>query len=193
MCINKHLVPGSGDALQLPGSPAAVAAGCTCPVVDNAERPPSLKVVNAGCPLHAAAMADLKAKLLALAAELRGGLCFRCEERARFHEWGHAARYECGQVDREVGGCDMYRPVLPHALKPVDGERRPLAAPWAISGRACSAGLPGEDVLELRAAPGPHNGEVVLYYGPGPALRRRIRGPLCHEKTPKDVTRRRAR
>ena len=35
-----------------PGSRAAVKVGCTCPVMDNAERPDEYKVCNADCPMH---------------------------------------------------------------------------------------------------------------------------------------------
>lgn len=36
----------------VPGSPEAVAAGCTCPVMDNEEMPLNKKWVNANCPIH---------------------------------------------------------------------------------------------------------------------------------------------
>jgi hypothetical protein len=36
----------------VPGSPEAVAAGCTCPVMDNEEMPLNKKWVNADCPIH---------------------------------------------------------------------------------------------------------------------------------------------
>jgi hypothetical protein len=36
----------------VPGSPEAVAAGCTCPVMDNEEMPENRKWVNGDCPLH---------------------------------------------------------------------------------------------------------------------------------------------
>jgi hypothetical protein len=36
----------------VPGSPAAVANFCSCPVMDNAEMPNDKKWVNADCPLH---------------------------------------------------------------------------------------------------------------------------------------------
>lgn len=36
----------------VPGSPEAVAAGCTCPVMDNEEMPDDRKWVNADCPIH---------------------------------------------------------------------------------------------------------------------------------------------
>lgn len=36
----------------VPGSPEAVFAGCTCPVMDNEEMPLNKKWVNGDCPLH---------------------------------------------------------------------------------------------------------------------------------------------
>jgi hypothetical protein len=36
----------------VPGSPEAVAEGCKCPVMDNAEMPDDKKWVNGDCPLH---------------------------------------------------------------------------------------------------------------------------------------------
>jgi hypothetical protein len=36
----------------VPGSPEAVAQGCTCPVMDNEEMPIDRKWVNSDCPLH---------------------------------------------------------------------------------------------------------------------------------------------
>jgi len=36
----------------VPGSDKAIASGCMCPVMDNAEMPEDRKWVNANCPLH---------------------------------------------------------------------------------------------------------------------------------------------
>lgn len=36
----------------VPGSPEAVADGCTCPVMDNEDMPMNKKWVNANCPIH---------------------------------------------------------------------------------------------------------------------------------------------
>jgi hypothetical protein len=38
--------------ILVPGSPEAVAFGCKCPVMDNAEMPDDKKWVNADCPIH---------------------------------------------------------------------------------------------------------------------------------------------
>lgn len=54
-------------------------------------------------------------------------LCFRCEERAKFHETGHAPRYECGEIDKAVNGCYMFKPVKPIVIKPRKGDERPLS------------------------------------------------------------------
>jgi hypothetical protein len=102
-------------------------------------------------------------------------LCYRCEERARYFEQGHAARCEC-MGPGAVHGCYMYRPVVPLVLVPLDGERRPIAAGWGISGRAKAVRIATPDELELRVAPGPNKLEVIFYYTPAKALRKIIRG-----------------
>jgi len=58
----------------------------------------------------------------------------------------------------------MYRPVLPHILQPIDGEKRSLLLGWALSGRACSAGMP--DTKELALTVKKVKSGVVLYYAP---------------------------
>ena len=57
MTINTNAVPH-------PGSPEAVAKGCTCPILDNAHGGgylgiPGMFVMTAGCPLHAPTHTDL--------------------------------------------------------------------------------------------------------------------------------------
>jgi hypothetical protein len=125
----------------------------------------------------------------------RRGLCYRCEERARFLELGRAARCECGDVQRAVHGCYMYRPVLPHKLKPIDGDRRPILAGALIAGRACSAGRPGTEELELRVCPGPAKGEVLMYYAPPRAYLKaaRARARQAEERRARRRAARRAR
>jgi len=54
-------------------------------------------------------------------------LCYRCEERAKFHEKGHAPRYECGEIDKAVSGCYMYKPCMPVTIRPRDNDPRPLS------------------------------------------------------------------
>ncbi len=79
-----------------------------------------------------------------------GGLCHRCEYRARFLEDGLGPRYECQQAGRSICGCYMYRPVRPVVLKPRAGDKRPAGGPWAIAARCDYAGIWPE--LELRGA-----------------------------------------
>jgi len=113
------------------------------------------------------------------------GLCYRCEERARFYEWGHAARHECGQVAQAVHGCYMYRPVLPHKIAPLDGEKRPIGGPWAFSGRAHSVGLPTPQELELRALNCLTG--LVMYYAPPPKT---VAKPNTKRHSPQPKTKR---
>lgn len=55
-----------------PGSDAAVALGCTCPVMDNRERPVGYKVYVAGCPVHCPPGAVSKSQCRRLAVQLTG-------------------------------------------------------------------------------------------------------------------------
>jgi hypothetical protein len=77
-------------------------------------------------------------------------LCFRCHHRARFLESGgvEEARYECGQIEHAVVGCYMFRPCRPFALRPEQGDKRPVGAAWTLSARVNAvAEAPGEWVL----------------------------------------------
>jgi hypothetical protein len=64
------------------------------------------------------------------------GLCFRCDHRAKFLEFGWRPRYECGEPEKCVGGCYMYKPTCPVVLgKDPDDERPQFSAP-IISARS---------------------------------------------------------
>lgn len=67
--------------------------------------------------------------------EYSPALCFRCESRARFHEFGLASRYECAQPGA-VRSCYMSRPAAPMVESVNDGDKRPVAAPWFVAARS---------------------------------------------------------
>ena len=69
------------------------------------------------------------------------GLCYRCEYRAQYHEIGHAPRYECGEPDKAVCSCYMYRPVAPCILGVNDGEDRSPFLPAMVAGRSHQLGI----------------------------------------------------
>ena len=68
-------------------------------------------------------------------------LCFRGEGRARFLEGGGQPRsHQCGDATNAVGGCYMFRPVIPVVVAQTDEEdTRPQFGPAMIT--ACSHGV----------------------------------------------------
>jgi hypothetical protein len=54
------------------------------------------------------------------------GLCYRCDHRALFLETDIQPRCECGDVERSVHSCYMYRPVKPVTVSRNKGDSRPL-------------------------------------------------------------------
>jgi hypothetical protein len=55
-----------------PGSDEAIALGCTCPVLDNRERPVGFKVFVVGCPVHCPPRARTRSESRRLAIQLAG-------------------------------------------------------------------------------------------------------------------------
>ncbi len=82
-------------------------------------------------------------------------LCFRCHHRARFLESGgvEEARYECGQIEHAVVGCYMFRPCRPFALRPEQGDKRPVGAAWTLSARV-NAVEPRQTRINVRSPAG---------------------------------------
>jgi hypothetical protein len=97
----------------------------------------------------AQAMAMAAQSTATVADAYRPSLCFRCEERARYLEFGHAARYECGCTGRAVRACYCYRPVAPMVQAPLAGDGRPIGAPWMLAPR-CEAKRVAAGHTELR-------------------------------------------
>lgn len=79
-------------------------------------------------------------------ASIRGSvclpLCFRCHHRVSFLESGghHRPRFECGEINRAVVSCYMYRPPRPLLLRRAPGDRRPLGGPAMIAARLRAQG-----------------------------------------------------
>jgi hypothetical protein len=105
------------------------------------------------------------------------GLCHRCEHRALAleskGEW--RPRYQCGDVNRNVIDCYMYRPVKPLILEPADSERRlklfpgrrgrPRFVGCMFAGREQAAGIAD---CEIVATPqGPPDGTVLWWWPKG--------------------------
>jgi len=88
------------------------------------------------------------------------GLCFRCEHRAAFLEKNIRPRFECGEIERSVHGCYMYKPVRPVILKKREGDKRPQFSGYLMSARSEYDGMPHMylNVEELA------NGGSVLYW-----------------------------
>ena len=55
LCVSQS----ARNTVPPPGSPAAVRAGCTCPVLDNQDMPKGLRWQSDDCPLHGAARRQL--------------------------------------------------------------------------------------------------------------------------------------
>ena len=77
------------------------------------------------------------------------GLCYRCEHRAAFLETGSRPRYECGE-SRAVHGCYCFMPTKPIAVRPIEGEKRPIFGPWMLAGRIQSHDLVDDGRLCLK-------------------------------------------
>ena len=98
------------------------------------------------------------------------GLCFRCEERARYLETGHGPRFECAQVGEAKHGCYCYRPVRSVVLavddyekeitKKQHGVERPQFGPWMISARSHFVRI--SDDLELKIE-GYEDGNMIYW------------------------------
>ena len=86
------------------------------------------------------------------------GLCWRCEHRATFHDVGFASRYECGQTDKAVGSCYMYRPTKPLVIAPDKGDRRPLS-PAMIAARCHAVGVAEGEYVTSKG-----QGGVLVWY-----------------------------
>lgn len=90
-------------------------------------------------------------------------LCYRCHHRARFLETGgmEEPRFECSQIEHAVMACYMFRPCRPLALRPQQGDKRPVGGPWMVSSRVNAvAEAPGEWVLTKSPL-----GFVILWKG----------------------------
>jgi hypothetical protein len=74
-----------------------------------------------------------------------GGLCYRCEHRARFLESDGVfrPRCECGDIDKSSNYCYMYQPVQPVIIgKRHREDNRPLFGPPFMSARASRIRIP---------------------------------------------------
>jgi len=76
------------------------------------------------------------------------GLCFRCENRARFLESSRQGdpdrpRFQCGDPTYSAHSCYMFQPVKPVVTWPNDPkDKRPRFAPAIISSREAAAVIP---------------------------------------------------
>ena len=90
------------------------------------------------------------------------GLCFRCEYRARFLEFRHQPRCECGMVHSSVCSCYMYKPVAPLVLVKSDNkDKRPFLGPAFISSRASAVDIAEGDYCLAKTKKG-----TVVYFKP---------------------------
>lgn len=94
----------------------------------------------------------------------RGGLCFRCDHRANYHETKQQPRYECG-TEMAVHSCYMYKPTTPLVLVPSDRtDKRPFLGPAFIASRACAVGKAEGKWHAMAQGQG-----VVVYFKPAAA------------------------
>ena len=95
--------------------------------------------------------------------EERKGLCYRCENRARFYETGHAPRVQCGIIDRASHSCYAYRPVKPCITKASDpNDPRPRFAGALFSAREQYNGIAPFEHCDLIRT----EGGVVTFWVP---------------------------
>lgn len=72
----------------------------------------------------------------------RGGLCFRCENRAAFFETGRRPRCECGDINSSKYSCYCFQPVKPPILARNANDNRPMFGGWMFSARSHRIDLP---------------------------------------------------
>jgi len=89
------------------------------------------------------------------------GLCWRCENRAKFHDTGYGPRCECGDVRSAKYSCYCYEPTRPLVLERDKGERRSLFLGWMLSGRGHAVGVA---VSKIRAYG--QNGMALKWHEP---------------------------
>ena len=81
-------------------------------------------------------------------------LCFRCEIRAQYLEEkvsdkdAHAPRYECGNVESAVCSCYMFKPTMPVAVAPNQGDGRSLFTGWMMAARVHAVDTINPPVLD---------------------------------------------
>jgi uncharacterized protein YlaI len=87
-------------------------------------------------------------------------LCDRCEhrvsviERRRKDKEASGPRYECGDLEHATGGCYMYRPVSPVAVKPAEGDPRPIGGNWLLAGRVRGVDVVAVDIKQEKLEDG---------------------------------------
>jgi hypothetical protein len=88
-------------------------------------------------------------------------LCYRCEIRACFLEDNrYRPRFECGDIERSLHGCYMYRPCRPVVMRPRDGDNRPQYGPALIAARMQAVRLADVKPRAIR-----NGDESYLVYG----------------------------
>ena len=100
---------------------------------------------------------------------IRGGLCYRCEHRAKYWETGHAPRMECGSDEMSVGGCYMYQPVRPVIVKQQNSEDpRPIFFLPMIAGRVRFSRVATDEETHLElSSPNENENEFLLLWARG--------------------------
>lgn len=88
------------------------------------------------------------------------GLCFRCEYRAKFLEYGNGPRNECKSPEISVCGCYMFLPVQPILIRKREGELRPMTLNY-FSGRVERINVP-----ELTLQHNVTEDGIIVYWTP---------------------------
>ena len=91
--------------------------------------------------------------------KVKSGLCYRCEHRAKFLETGIQPRCECGEINKAVYGCYMYKPVKPVVLLPDEDDDRPQFGPVFIAARSYYGGVADMELDLMEQGKG-----AVLYW-----------------------------
>lgn len=101
-------------------------------------------------------------------------LCYRCEHRAKYLEklseskhsdeemYVPRPRYECGEIDKAVNGCYMFKPVKPIVIKPRDGDSRPIT----LNMLSCRVERVDDVKIELELRSEQINNSVIFYWAP---------------------------
>lgn len=94
------------------------------------------------------------------------GLCYYCQRRIDFIEKKKEFRYECSCIEKSVGSCYGYVPVIPIITKKSKGDPRPRFSLVMISAREEYVGKAQAKLCKIEK-----NGNACLFWQPDEKLK----------------------